>query len=371
MILLHWNFVKINYFLFLIKGYIIEISSAKLRGVFGSFVQIALSTGLLLNYSIGSIPNFPYYYTSLVAAGIIAFFEVVMVTMYETPRWLVAHGNISKAYQSLRWLRGPYYDIDSEIQENMAANSSATSIWSGVKEFRKRSVLVPLILVLFLVFFQQAGGLNAIDSYAASLFQKAGVANPRVTATYTIGSASVAVSLMAVFVIDLIGRKILLIISGSGMAVGTLLLGVQYYITRPSLCSGHNSSNSTNLQNFDDSETKVCNSQYGALAIVSIMIYIIGFSIAWGPVPWILVSELTPLRVRGVASGVATVINWGTAAVVAGIYPPFSDAVRPWFAWWTFTLLNISAVLFSIFFLKETKGKTLEEIENYYKTHLF
>ena len=109
-------------------------------------------------------------------------------------------------------------------------------------------------------------GRRAIRSYSASIFEEAGVANPRATATYAVGGAELLATLIVIFIIDLIGRKILLILSGIGMVIGTMLLGMHFYITRPSLCSGAN--NSTILANLtadvlEDSTTNVpCNVEY-------------------------------------------------------------------------------------------------------------
>ena len=352
--------------------YIGEISAAKFRGVFGSFTQIGIATGILVNYAIGSIPNFPYFYNSLFAAGIAAMFEVLMVWLYETPRWLVSQGRVSEARVILQWLRGPGVQIEDEICSN---ESTDGNILTTLKEFTKRSVAVPCVLMLFVMVFQQIGGLNAIASYAASLFEDAGVSNPRATSTYAVGGAELLGTLIVVFIIDLIGRKILLILSGIGMVIGSMLLGVHFYITRPSLCSGAN--NSTILADLtaevlEDSTTNApCNVQYAPLAIVSIMTFSVAFSTGWGPVPWILVAELTPLQVRGIATGVATIVNWGTASIVVGFYMQYAAAVHVWFAWWSFMVLNIAAVVFTIFFVRETKGKTLEDIERYYQEHRF
>ena len=351
--------------------YIAEISTAKFRGIFGTFIPIGISAGMLLNYSIGSIPGFPYFYNSLVAAGIVAVFEVMMVWLKETPRWLVLKSHYQEAYHTLIWLRGPSVNTEDEIRSIESSDSS--SIWSAWKEFAKRSVAVPVMIVIVVLFFQQIGGLNAITSYAASLFEEAGVANPRVTATYAIGGVGLFTSFTFILVIDLIGRKVLLIISGVGMTVSTTLLGVHFYITRPSLCASENNSTLTHLAEIlQDSTTDApCNTQYGPLAVVSIITFFLAFAVGWGPVPFILLSELIPLQVRGLASGIAILVNWGTSAIVVGFYLEYADVVQVWFAWWSFAILNAAGVLFVIVFIRETKGKTLEDIEKYYREHKF
>ena len=349
--------------------YIGELSSAKLRGIFGSFIPIALAMGVLLTYALSTISDFPYYYNSLVAAGIAAVFESMMVWLYETPRWLILNGQSQKAHHTLRWLRGPSSEIESEIYKIESAETA--SMWLACREISRlrRHVTVPIVVVMLAMFFHQIGGGTVVASYAAVLFEEAGVANPRVTAAYAVGGVEVFAVIFSVFVIDLVGRKLLLILSGIGMVIGSTLLGLHFYLTRPSLCSS--SSNGTLSEMLqDDAVFENClNSQYAPLAITSIIIFIVAYSIGWAPVPWVLLSELIPNKVRGVASGMATIVNWVSLALVVGVYLEYGELVQEWFVWWSFSVLNSVAVVFVLIFVRETKGKTLEDIEEYYREH--
>ena len=111
-----------------------------------------------------------------------------------------------------------------------------------------------------------------------------------------------------------------------------------------------------------------CNKQFAPLAIVSLVIFYAAFTSGWGPIPAVLLGEMLPLRVRGVASGVISFLSWGTAAIVSGSYFNYSQAVKPWFAWWSFSLANLAGIVFVGFFVFETKGKSLEEIEERFKS---
>ena len=332
-----------------------------------TFIQVGLVTGILLAYVMGSIPGFPYYYSSLVAAGIITVFLVLMVWMKETPRWLLSRGLCTEAHHTLTWLRGPDVDVDDEICT--LQSSKTTNIWKAWKEFSKRNVAVPVLIVMVMMFFIQIGGLSALSSYTASLFREAGVANPRITAMYSFGAVELLTTFIAIFTIDIFGRKSLLLVSGVGMTVGSALLGVHFYLTRPSLCasSAHNST-LLDLAETKDSDTP-CNTQYAPLAVTSVIIYGAALSVGWGSVPWVLLSELIPLQVRGLAGGIAILVNWGTSALVVGVYLDYAAAVELWFAWWSFAVLNALGIVFVAVFIRETKGKTLEDIENYYKEH--
>ena len=351
--------------------YIGEISSARLRGVFGAFTQVAVATGLLLNYAISSIPNFPYYYNSLVAVGIIAVFECLSVVwLYETPRWLVRKGMKHRAISVLKWLRGPLVKVESEVESIELAEDD--NVWLALKEVSKRYITVPTVIVMVAMFFHQIGGAHVLSTYAAILYEQAGVPSPKITATCAVGGAELIATVVSVFVIDLIGRKPLLIFSGIGMFVGSGLLGAHYYITHNSQCTLEANTTliqTTLLHSHSNNEFANCiNTQFSPLAITSTIVFAVSYSIGWGPVPWVLLSELIPVRIRGIASGTATMVNWASAALVIGVYFQFSE-VGEWYVWWTFAVFNAVAVIFAVVFVRETKGKTLEDIEKYYQEH--
>ena len=351
--------------------YAAEVSSSKYRGIFGSFTQLFLSIGLVLIYLLGSFPGFQYFDASLILIGIIVVFEIGGLFICDTPRWLLAHGHRKEAISALKHLRGGNFDIGHELStmELDLSRSPHLKMLKILTHFTKRDVVIPLIIMLFIMFFQQIGGLNASTAYSGLIFKEAGVKNYRATATYAVGGTEVVFTIISLFIVDFFGRKSLLIVSGVGMLLGTVLLGTHFFITRPSLCASptNNSTFSDIILRFDLSSDKLCNAHFAPLAIVSLILFNAAFSIGWGPVPWVLLGELIPLRVRGVGSGIATLVNWSTAAIVTGFYLDYAEKVKPWFAWWTFSVLNLLAVLFVVFFVFETKGKTLEKIHDRYK----
>ena len=349
--------------------YIAEISSFKWRGVFGTLVHLALQTGVLLNYGLGSINDFPYYYISLVAIGVVAIFEIFMIWLPETPRWLLSRGYQDSSKEVLKWFRGPKSDITNEINEIKQQIKSGQGNAKAIgKKLLQRNILVPFIYILITFSFVHLGGINVIEAFAGDLLSEAGVSRPRTTSIYAIGLANLIGIIVAFFAIEYIGRKILLISSGVLMAVGAGMLGTHYFITRPSLCSSHQSENTTMLSTGDmdsylDGESSSCNPQYGPLAIISLILYNFSFSIGWGPVPWLLLSELLPLSVRGAAAGFAMITNYTSGSITNGFYLEYEELVHPWFALWTFSLTNLASAAFVLIFIPETKGKSLEELE--------
>ena len=292
--------------------------------------------------------------------------------LYESPSWLIRHGQSPHAVRVLQWLRGPLVKVEREVERIEAAES--LSLWLAMKEMSRRHITVPILVVMFSMFFHQIGGAHVLSTYAAILYEEAGVPNPKITALCAVGGVELLTTLFSILVIDFVGRKLLLVFSSIGMIIGSALLGVHFLLTRPSQCTETTplTNNSTeNLQNqAPNGEFENCiNMEFVPLAISSTVLFAVAYSIGWGPVPWVLLSELIPVRVRGAASGIATLVNWGSAAFIIGVYLEYSHAVRDWFAWWTFAVLNLIAAVFAIAFVRETKGKTLEDIEQYYRDH--
>ena len=334
-----------------VQVYIAEICSIKLRGIFGSLVPLGGTIGIIC------ISGFSYYYLSLVAIGVVAVFEVLMVWLPDTPKWLLSRGRGKEAERVLLWLRGKEISIQQELEEMKKAVSANEAQRINIqKEFQKRSVLVPFVYVLVLLIFQQAGGINAIVPFAATLLSNAGVSNPRTTATITIGVIGIFGLLLFIATVNLIGRTALLVISGAGMFLSCSMLGIHFFITRPSLCTN----NSMTEPDIDDS---LCNTQFLMLATVSVTLFIFTFILGVGSVPWILISEMISLNVRGVASGLCVMTNWGMAALFSGTIMSYYSLVGPWWTMWTFSAVNLACVLFVLIFITETKGKSLEEME--------
>ena len=341
--------------------YSAEISSPKLRGILTSLAELVLAGGILLVYILGSINGFTYFEISLVLLGIAILFIVVVLWIPETPRWLVfKQKDRAKAMKVLKCLRGSDHDrLCDELEGIEAAVESleSLSIIQLLKEFKKQSILFPFLIVLVLMIFQElCGGGSTVNTYAAPVFKEAGVKSPLLSSSYAIGGSQFLATVISVCIIDCVGRKFLLVLSCSGMFVASVMLGAHFYITRPSLCE--------EMMNITSEDSAIgCNNQFAPLAIVSLIFFIMSFAVGVGPVLWVLMSEYLPLHVRGFASGVVIVANWSAAAAVTGLYLSYANLVKPWFAWWTFSIINLGGLVFVLLFVVETKGKSLEKIQ--------
>ena len=352
---------QIIWFCLFTQVYTGELCSAKLRGIYGNMFPIFLTSGIVLNYVMGAINDFRYYYISLVAVGIVAVFEVLMFRLPETPRWLLSRGYGEQAEHVLQWLRGKKIEIKKELDDmKVSLKQKKSNTW---KLFLKRSTLIPLIYVLIIFAMQQGGGINAITPFAGTLFADAGVSNPRYAAIYAVGGSGIVALIASIVLIDLIGRKYLLVISGTGEILGLVMLGVHSFITRPSLCANSSMTNMTETMDMDT----LCNPQYQYLAMCGVIVFVLMFTVGYNSVPYVLISELLPLPVRGKASGIAASVAWFCAALFTGFYLPFTELVTPWFVLWGLAALNVVTVLFILRFIPKTKGKSLEELESKFK----
>jgi hypothetical protein len=227
-----------------------------------------------------------------------------------------------------------------------------------------KSTLVPFLLLLFLYIFQRACGVDILAAYAGPIFLEAGAPDPNITATFAVGGVNVLATIVAALIVESVGRKVLLLISAIGMFVGSSLLGVHFYITRPELCA-----NSTALTESPADIPVSCNPHLFPLAVVAVVVFNIGFSLGAGPVPWIMLSEYLPMTVRGVAGGIVVAANWATASLLVGGFLSFSEELGAWTAWWTLAAVNLVAFFVFVLFFVETKGKTLEEVQVLFRTN--
>ena len=312
-----------------------------------------------------------YYDVALIAASIVTLFEIAMLCAYESPRWLykkaAGQSGIQKsetekeANQILNILRGAMYDVPSEIRGIKRSLDKNLTLAEQFIQLKNHSVYIPFILVLFLMFFQQFSGINASIFFTAPIFQEAQVPSPNLVATFAVGVVQVVATVVSVLVVDWRGRKQLLVVSSIGMCGSSALLGAFFFILNH-WCDGYFGTKPPHA------EYTFCNNPgLGAIAIVGVIIFIVAFSLAWGPIPWMSMSELVPGRVRSLCASIASMVTWSFATIITAFFHPYSDAVTPKFAWWSFSIVMFVSISFVVIFLPEAKGHSLEQIEDHFE----
>ena len=351
----------------------VEISPARLKGLFGSLYWFSTAVGILLVYGLGAIPGFTYSNLSLSTAALVLPCVILYCFLPETPRWLASKGRLEEANEVLQLLRGKGTDVSVEMQElqtNVSTKEKLT--WrSNVKYLTNKSAFKPLMLSILLMVFQQFTGSNVVVFYAGTILRDAKVVNAIQVAGYAVGTTQVIAVFLSVLFVDLAGRKVLLVLSSILLCFSTGLLGLYYFLT-DYICVKYYHvhvdttpppANLSDLPIFCDPAS----TNFFVLAIFCVLLFIFGFSVSWSTIPWVMMSELSPLRVRGILSGMATTVNWSSAAFVTGIFPVYQGVVGHYGSWWTLTAITLLSIPFVVIFLPETKGRSLEQIEQNFK----
>ncbi|HOI58276.1 MAG: MFS transporter [Methanoculleus sp.] len=212
------------------------------------------------------------------------------------------------------------------------------------------AVRLPLLLGVGLAILQQATGINTVIYYAPTIFQFAGLteATASIAATVGIGVVNVLVTFIAIRLVDRAGRRPLLLWSLAGMGIAMLLLGVGFA-----------------LENSGAGGAAV---SLGQVTAASLIIYVAAFALGLGPIFWLLIAEIYPLSVRGLAMSLATVTNWAANFIIAATFLSLVDLIGESGVFLLYALVALLAWLFVFKLVPETKGLSLEQIEAYFRS---
>lgn len=321
--------------------YVSEISRPQVRGTLGAGIQLSVTIGILGVFFFGKYLSWSSL--AILCLTVPAAMAVLMIFMSESPRWLLQKGKREDALKALQFLYGPGTDHEAErnaIEMNLKMSPSEKF---HVKELQQPFIYKPILISLFLMFAQQLSGINAVMFYAVSIFQSAGTTIPPEDCMVIIGVVQVIATLGATMVMDKGGRRVLLLTSAALLALSLGVLGGYHYVK---------------ATKGDEAVESI-----GWLPLVCLSLFIIGFSCGMGPIPWLMMGELLPLRVRGFATGMCTGFNWTMAFVVTKTFNDMIDLLKPYGTYWFFCIVMITSFFVVVLTLPETKGKTLEEIE--------
>ncbi|XP_076127106.1 solute carrier family 2, facilitated glucose transporter member 8 [Alosa pseudoharengus] len=337
--------------------YISEMAHERVRGTMGSCVQLMVVIGIMGAYIAGLFLGWRWLaVTSSVPPALML---VLMCFMPETPHFLLSQGRRAEAQEALRFLRGPDASPEEECAriEGAMQDQGGSLGWSDLKD---PVIYKPMGIGIVMMLFQQLTGINAIMFYAESIFEKAHFKNSDV-ASVIVAAIQVVFTAVAALLMDRAGRKILLIVSGVAMTISTAMFGVYFWLSNP------NHSSALVAMETPGPVSLAPQPDLAWLALVSMGLFITGFALGWGPTPWLVMSEIFPTRGRGLGSSMCVLTNWGSAFIVTKTFHNLMDVLTSAGTFWLFSGMCALNVFFTIFFVPETKGKSLEQIQAHFK----
>jgi sugar porter (SP) family MFS transporter len=329
---------------FISPMYIAELVPANVRGALVAVNMLAITTGIvtayLVDYAFSSIQGWRYMFA--VAAIPSVGLAIGMWRLPDSPRWLISKSRLQEAKRVLQRVR-TVSDVDpeiAEIQESMNKQGEG-----GIAGLFQPSLRMPLLVGLGLAVFQQITGINTVIYYSPTIFKFAGIkgAGPAILAGAGLAMVMWCLHVVSIFLLDRIGRRPLLLIGVAGQIVGLAILGSAFHFQQLA------------------SLTK-------DLAIGSLVIYVASFAVGLGPIFWLLISEIYPLKVRGAAMSAVTVTNWGMNLVVSVTFLSLISVLGEAETFWLYGVIAVAAWIFFYRLVPETNGKTLEQIEAYMRS---
>ncbi|HUC91089.1 MAG TPA: sugar porter family MFS transporter [Paenibacillus sp.] len=321
-----------------------EIAPAKFRGRLVALNQFAIVSGIFLVYFLNmwiagmgdDAWDVSTAWRWMFAVGAVPglLFFTLLFLIPESPRWLIKQGQAVKALPILLRIHGEEAAKQEvlEIKESFKQERQSGSMKLLFAPGMRGALFVGVMLAVL----QHVTGINAIMYYAPEIFKEMGAGtDSSLTQTVLIGLINFLFTILAVWLIDKVGRKALLLVGSALMTVSLIVIGSAFQAGLTS----------------------------GPLVLIFILIYVAAFAISLGPVVWVMLSEIFPNRVRGIAIAIASMALWTGDYVVSQMFPPLLESAGPAITFWIFGAASLFTFFFTWRSVPETKGKSLEDME--------
>lgn len=321
--------------------YISEISPAKKRGMLVSLNQFAITIGILvayvLDYFLIDLGGDSWRYMLAVPAVFGVLYFIFLITSFpESPRWLMAHGKYEEAVEVLRKIGGEKFVQEDlpEIEASLNEEKKDEKV-SFTELFRGKTGKIVFIGTLIAA-FQQITGINAVIMFSPEMFKAAGVQSDIALAnSMLVGFVNFLMTIVALRLVDSKGRKTLLLWGAAGMILSLAYLTYEF--------------------------SKDTQSPAGVL--IALLAYISFFAASFAPVMWVIISEIYPVHIKGMAMSFSTAISWLCTFLTIQFTPIISGALGMQWVFGIFGIFSVIAFVFVKIWIPETKGKSLEQIQ--------
>lgn len=317
--------------------YISELAPKRIRGGVTSFNQLMIVSGIMAAYLVNwALKDAAENWRWMLGLGALPGLALAIGMYFQpySPRWLIEQGREDEAQEVLHRARTSQQEADDELEEIKQAAKEA----GGLREVWRPQVR-PLVAVgLALAIAQQFIGVNTVIYYAPTILKFTGLStNSAITQALSVGITNVIFTIVAIVLLDRVGRRLLLIIGSGGCIVSLGMLGVFFA--------------SSGLQH-----------SASWVALVCLIAYIASFAVGLGPVFWLMISEIFPLRVRSPAMSLSTVGNWTSNFLVSSFFLTLVGAISREGTFWLYAGFGVLALIFFLARVPEAKGRSLEQI---------
>ncbi|MEO7028086.1 MAG: sugar porter family MFS transporter [Acidobacteriaceae bacterium] len=327
---------------FISPMYIAELVPARVRGALVAVNMLAITTGIVVAYLTDYGLARPGGWRWMFALGALPAFglTVGMWFLPDSPRWLISKNRVDQARKVMLRLRTAA-ECDPEIARIQQTFSKTSGDWKT--EVFQPALRMPLVIGIGLAAFQQLSGINTVIYYAPTIFGFAGFrgASASILGAVGLGVVMILCHVLAIFLLDRVGRRPLLLVGVAGQVMALAMLGLAFQFKQ------------------------LPGDEY--LAVGSLVLYVSCFAFGLGPIFWLIISEIYPLAVRGAAMSAATVANWSLNLVVAVSFLTLVGFAGRAGTFWIYGAITVGAWFFIYKLVPETKGKTLEQIEEIWK----
>ncbi|BDD05819.1 sugar porter family MFS transporter [Aureibacter tunicatorum] len=318
-----------------VPAYISEVSPTDIRGKMGSMAQFGIVIGIMVAYCIDYVVvDFNQAQAYMLGQGLpfaLLYFLGILFLLPESPDWLLERGRVKEAFAIYRKIGGVAY-AHQQVEQTSSSKGQNENNGASLTVFKGKMGKV-LIFGILLAVFQQVTGINAIIFYAPKIIEQVGAGADPLISAIMIGVVNFLFTIIAIPLVDRVGRKKLLLLGAVGMVISLSYIAF----------------------NFG-------NELAGAGILFALMSYIAFFAFTWGPVMWIVNSEIFPGRIRGLAMSIAIAMSW-VCTFLLGQYFPFMLEILQGKVFSGFAVMSLVAFAFTYIFIPETKGKSFAEIQ--------